>query len=466
MVIFDSDDWMYIVFSREGYPIWKFWNPCRIFPETVMHMVSWIGIYFFYPITKNYLFSLTVAFAFAGSLSITAYSSCFFALFKYFFNLSNGKSILLGFLFLLFHFSIFRVSGSGNDYLFGTKDVTCFFYYVIPNLLNSSLVMILITLKKNGGGYTKKEGILFLFAYLAVMSNLFQSIIITAYCLVECIFDIICFARNKSSKRKNINLLLNYIKKEKILFAVVFLWIISLVYEANGLRGEHRTETFELVQSIQYLLSWKKSLNKVSIFLVLGILFITIFSVIKQKSKLDEDKIYIVTVIKLLGCIVIDICFLLLLCSVTGSEYILRSDVIFGPCFFVLLIVMISTTYSLKKIDWLMTIIPIAAYFLVCTATVGERIYKEYNVPNHDPSLCLEISEYMMNKIIEGDQNREDVILHIPDYQSDANWPLSPNLEYRIARALWIHKITYTWVEGDTVIDSAMNEYFKMEPIQ
>ena len=58
--VWDGDDWLYISWRRNAYPIWKAWNPSRILPETFMSMVAGVGVYAVYPFTKDYLQSITI----------------------------------------------------------------------------------------------------------------------------------------------------------------------------------------------------------------------------------------------------------------------------------------------------------------------------------------------------------------------------------------------------------------------
>lgn len=40
LMLFDTDDWQYISYSRHAVPIWGDWNPTRVFPETVMPLAG------------------------------------------------------------------------------------------------------------------------------------------------------------------------------------------------------------------------------------------------------------------------------------------------------------------------------------------------------------------------------------------------------------------------------------------
>ena len=48
IIIFDTDDWCYAYIHRSALPLWKAWNPIRIFPEVFMPLVSMIGVYAFW----------------------------------------------------------------------------------------------------------------------------------------------------------------------------------------------------------------------------------------------------------------------------------------------------------------------------------------------------------------------------------------------------------------------------------
>ena len=49
LVLFDTDDWKYASYSRQAVPLWKNWNPTRVFPEIFMSLCYDFASAVFYP---------------------------------------------------------------------------------------------------------------------------------------------------------------------------------------------------------------------------------------------------------------------------------------------------------------------------------------------------------------------------------------------------------------------------------
>lgn len=73
LVVFDSDDWLYVSYRRMPVPIWGHWNPSRVLPELLMPFVSSLGALVLYPLTGDYMGALTLVFAVTVSLVIVVY---------------------------------------------------------------------------------------------------------------------------------------------------------------------------------------------------------------------------------------------------------------------------------------------------------------------------------------------------------------------------------------------------------
>ena len=73
LIVFDTDDWWYIYFSRKAIPMPGTWNPARVLPEILMPLVSEIASYTLYPITNDFIGSLATVHALVVSLFVIIY---------------------------------------------------------------------------------------------------------------------------------------------------------------------------------------------------------------------------------------------------------------------------------------------------------------------------------------------------------------------------------------------------------
>lgn len=72
IVPFDTDDWCYMGYYRLPIPIWGDWNPSRVLPEVMMPYVSIFAARVIYPLTGDYIGSITWMYAFVVTAFISA----------------------------------------------------------------------------------------------------------------------------------------------------------------------------------------------------------------------------------------------------------------------------------------------------------------------------------------------------------------------------------------------------------
>ena len=145
IVIFDTDDWLYIYRARVPYPTTAEWNPCRVLPGVLMPLCGYFSAFVIYPITHDYIFSQTIGMSLTVSAFIALYIFTFIIAVKRRLNLSAARSVFVGLIFFILHFQIFRSQNTNNDYMFSASNATCYFFYIIPSLLNCTLILWLFS---------------------------------------------------------------------------------------------------------------------------------------------------------------------------------------------------------------------------------------------------------------------------------------------------------------------------------
>ena len=192
ITIFDTDDWLYTYASRRAIPLINEWNPTRILPEILMPLVSSLSSMTLFPLVGNYVVSLTIMHSIVVSLCITAYTYCFIKLIEKIFKTNNYLSICISIIFLMLHFLIFRSQYDNNEYMFLATNACCYYYYIIPALLNCFIVMYFLANDSfNKSNNILKKSLIILLCYLAIFSNLFQSIILAAFSFSLLVFEFI-----------------------------------------------------------------------------------------------------------------------------------------------------------------------------------------------------------------------------------------------------------------------------------
>lgn len=459
------DDWLYVSYSRKAVPIWGAWNPSRVFPEIFMPFVASVGVTFLMPLFNNYIGVLTLSYAIAASAVITIYVWSFAGYFKKKFELSELYTTSIAILFLLFHFIIFFTTDDNNVFLFWSDSVTNLCYYTIPILLNITLILVLETheslqdlsysyVGKEGDKRLLKKGLIVLWAYLMVFSNLYCSYIIALWSGMHLMIALL-------TKKSSIKQLL----KHNILHVgIIGLWLISLIFELSGGRAaDFKGKSFlhNIAISLKTLFSIKY--NSYFLWLFLICIIISIFLVIKDRDKAKSKSILYHGLY--LGVFAIcSIIFLVLLSARTSPTSTKRPEVLVGlmPCFIAILCLLI--VYILKKAVRFILIIPFISLVLLFEMDCYGRAFKL-------PSCGMtSIAGYyidldIIQKATDATQNDlEEVTVYIP-YFGGNGWPLpaSEEMGRRISHTLYKHRIIPYEIQINLIADPTLNQKYHIK---
>ncbi|MBR3103617.1 MAG: hypothetical protein IKH46_07315 [Lachnospiraceae bacterium] len=493
LVPYDMDDWLYVGWRRNAYPIWKDWNPARVFPETFMSLVSDFGVHVLIPILHlDYIHALILAHAVSVAFFITVYVMLFRSFIREKAKISSAAAYMLTLLFLLFHFSIFRRQYNGNQHLFWTFNVTGYYYYVIPNLINASLVLFFMTKGKDGIRNLSpiKKGVLFLSIYLAMFSNLFASIILVVPAAGELVLDAyLCLVKRKQSLKL-------YLERSFWNLLIVGLWLVSLVFEANGGRADG-AGGFALSESISGFFAWGGQLNLQTtalslLIVVVGVVFSILpmvakgkgsGSVKKQQSaeKGDTAKVHPasadgksrwisgdvpVSAPGFVFCMLVCVVFEILLCAKVGADKLEICRVIFSVCFYAFLVIFWFAGQILAKWPKTLILLPLIFYVLLMNTRMGERIFLEENGINLDAQLCIAIDQDIIDQIIAADSaglTEAVIVVPLEEDQDEDNWPHVIRMGSALSQTLYKHGIISRRLELEVQPDHAMNEKYGLQ---
>ena len=333
MYIYDTDDWTYIANSRHAWPTTKEWNPTKILPETLMPLTAEMGIRFIMPFSGDYIGSMAIAFALVVTSFIVAYVLIFGKTAKELFDLHTSVIFFIIALFALYHFLPFNVSDTGNKYLFYGGNVNCYFNYLVPGLFNATLVMYLINHRQNEwrdkGRYVQK-GVLILFIYLCVNSNMFHSIILASFAGMNSLIWVISEKERYWKKQGIKQFCVDFVRENTLWLLILIVWLGSLVFEMQGGRAARASTSFlelpigmtffKFIQSVENMN--KLYLISVLLFIVLAIL---IYIFIGRKENKEQDKRYISWFVKISICMVVTWGYLILLCAKVSPEYMVNN---------------------------------------------------------------------------------------------------------------------------------------------
>lgn len=432
LVIFDSDDWGNAGFMRTALPSLLFLNPAKILPETVAPLASKIGQYVFLPLTGNFIRSMTLAYSLMFTFFILLYCLMFDLALRNLFGLDKSRSLLLTAFFVLFHFSIFRVTPAQNQFLFGTVNLTCVWHYLIPNIFASAMVLWHICRKNNALLTSPLQlGIVLFACYLAIFSNLFSGIILASYAAVSLLVNLVKNFRKPSNRTDRCRIINDIV--------ILCFWIISLLFEYNGDRAQYFSE-FNLQASVGNFVNWIFRINKITLLALLLFVFMGILTLMRDKT---EKYQLLEPAAECLLCLVITAVFLVLLSARTGGAYIARCDVIFGVFFYLFLIVLFFAAYAIKHFPQILNIVPLVFFVILSNTLVGTRLYRDINVLNLHPQSAAAVSNDLVDQVIAADRALlTDVTVYVPMYNSDDNWPQAIYMGHNFGATLYRHGIT------------------------
>lgn len=471
LYIYDSDDWHYISFSRHALPSVRQWNPTKILPETLLPLCAEIAVRFVMPFTKDYIGSMGMVFAVVVSLGIVGYIMSFGKHLETEYGIKGIQSVLVMMLILLLHFLPFNTHISGNAHLFWADNVNCVFNYTIPGLLNGILFLVLFSadpeIQKRGKRYTA-SGILLLLIYLAVNSNMFQSIMISSLAGVKLLLSL--FAdRGRSEKRLSKRYLREYIHKNSLWLSVLVLWILSLGFEVQGGRASKAVSgisNLPVKETLKRFTGRMGSMNK----LFAVIIGITVFSGLalclyrRIRNIWDHrDSKFLRSIETEFLCLCITVVYLILLCSKVYPYYIERSYVLFAMIFYLIVMAASSLVYMVSKIPVCTVIMPLICYFLLFETVIDGKSFAEYNVLQYPGKQIKLLDEYYIEQILAADEaGFTEAEVHVAKHFSDT-WPLGISEGgVKMAVSLYRHGLTDKMISAFFVADDMVNQMYHL----
>lgn len=469
LYIYDTDDWTYIASHRHALPMVQQWNPIKILPETLMPFVAEIGVRFIMPFSGDYINAMMYAFAFVVASSIVIYTYMFGKVIKEKFDLNDKVTSVMLAIVLLLHFLPFNVNNSQNGYLFYSLNVTCYFNYMIPALLNAIIVMYLMThhrLEWKNKKRNLRNGLVILAIYLGINSNFIHSAVLMAYIGMRLIISLAESIHAKEYKDIRV-FLRGYILENSFELCVSVVWFFSAVLESTGGRAHAVSNSqFLLMESVRFFVD---SIIEMNVLFLLGVtavisLALAAFMITRiKRTEGENENIYCRWMYKSVICLTLVVIYLILLCARVEPSYIGREDVMISWMFYLLLLVMGSLAYLVKKIPAAYWLLPLALYILIFETIIDGGTYKNSYAIAYSADTIKALDENLIRQVVEAEAaGLDEVDVRVP-CASDEGWPIA--LSYgggRISETLFRHGITHKYMAIHLVMDPSVNEKFHL----
>lgn len=464
LVVFDADDWTYLAYVRATTPVWGEWNPAKVFPEVVYPFVSTLAAYLLTPLTRDYITAQTIMHALVVSLAITGYLWCFSRLLRRSFPVSRLSASLLTALFLLLHFLALRGQERGNQYLFYCVDLNCYYNYLLPELLNASLVMCLTANPRLQTFLTRgapaARGCFAVAVYFAIFSNLPASGILAAYAGSTVLVSLLGILRRKSPK--------GFWRENGFSLLILAAWLVSAVFELSGGRaasaGSSTPLYYRLFLSAKYLagvLLECSRLFQVSVCLILLGFCAGALAARKKGAPVCPWLGTLLIAGAAMGV------YLLALSAAVNPATIRRSENLFGLFFLGSVCLMGMLAFLVSRYPKMLLVLPLLTVFLLSGVDTREDTFLESNFAGLRPALCAQVSRDLIRQMQAADEaGASQVELRVPVYVSDPqtqdNWPHSLQLMSRIGDTLYAHGVIHRHIQVKPVADPDMNARYQI----
>lgn len=469
IMICDADDWNYISSTRLAIPLWGNWNPSKVFPETLMGLCGFFAAYIIYPLSGDYIYSLTYVYAFVVSAFVVLYIIALLFFVKRILNMTMRGALVCSLMAYLLHFLFMLQPGTNNIFMFTASNLNCFVNYTIPVLLCSMLALyfvqkylfdynsLLYDKNLNCRQPVEKIGTIAFLIYLAIFSNMVCNIIIIAPFI--CMFSTIFLRQMKEDGIKKVLSISNI--KRYVLFIYVFgLEFVCLIFEYNGGRAKDLSfggggeSVRNIIIDIKYI--WG-SINKKVLSVCIILICYAIFTYIcrKRRNLIDDaDSIYIKALRIILFSFALTLFYVLLLYVRIGLHKLQRSENIFVIYIFWGSVVTVSLGYILKLSRKVWILVPTVLYIMTTTTIFGD--YKQsMSYYLGDTELCYLVNSNIVEQYKQAEyMGLDNFDLHVPE----AGLGIYPHTANIISNTLYRHGIISRRIQANMVLESM--EYF------
>ncbi|MBS6074791.1 MAG: hypothetical protein KIB03_07900 [Citrobacter freundii] len=456
-VIISGDDWGNLTVSRGLYPQWGIANPIKVMPEVGYPLFATLSTTLIMPLGFGFLESFSIITAIFISLLLTFFCHQLLLLLKIGLKANFYRAFILTILAYSLFFFLFNEAGNHKSlYMLWEVNITCFYHYIAPALINSILAIYIIRkkdmlsivdFKKNGFAFCL---IIFLISYIAIFSSLFANVIIAVTCGVLLLF---AFIENSFSIKKTI-------QKCPLHILIILIWLIAVVFEANGGRASSLgTGSLDIEGSVKIFNDLLSQVQPIFIysgsFLILAGLAISTYICINSTNKNNAKTFFICFLSGILTLVA-----LILLCSRAGSYYAARPVVMWGIFLFCLVCVLISIDFLSRKTSkgtnlFLTIVVCLMVYFNVTKdSTLQESINLNLNYKEG-----ITVSQYIIDKVVEAEKNNQkNLILAVPKGDDNDNWPFPLYEGPFISKALKKHDLIKNDIYIEVKPDPSLNK--------
>lgn len=479
--IYDTDDWAYLMFTRRAvfFPSVKAWNPIKILPENLMPLACWFGYYVGMVLTGNLYDSIVFGINITLAVFVSSFCSLCMRAVRKILTLNYFESVIIGLFCFLFCYIPYVMKNNVcyNFFWVPGAAATTVFHYVIPTLFNCILLFLAIIHEDKLKCFFEKKYVMckvvyLMLIYLAIYSNLYSNIVLASYAGVKILQYL--FIENKNFSFFSVRRWLQC----SVYIYIILLFFVSLFFEAYGLRAkDEEGNPFCLKASIKMLVYTfffeKNFVFNIIIFASVGFYFLMLIRLLCSRLfwRVESDRINLLKVYvnyASLCCfnVIFTMAYLVLLSAKVDWGYLERPSVQLDYYAFFLLNILMVFGYFMKLYKRTIFVYIVSLFFLsLLSLRVGVNFSEYNNYWKYSYKTCKPLFNFIIQQYFEADENnKENVNVHVPFFDSPENYPISIYGGPRLSRALYKYGLISKPIKAELVIDRSVNELFGIKP--
>ncbi|QTL39807.1 hypothetical protein HGO23_19030 [Xenorhabdus budapestensis] len=455
VTIISGDDWGNLSLNREAYPQWGAANPIKVTPELSFPWIGMISTYLIMPFGFGFLEAISHTTAIFISFLVSLFLLQLFLLMRDKLKVGLYNSLLMVSVYYLCIFGALRTSSDNQSlYLLWEVNITCFYHYITPALINSSLVLYFMRnegslsyddLKKRGSIYV---GWLILASYICIFSSLFANVFFAVYCGVSILTSFI----------KNSYSLIKTLKEKPFHTFILLLWLVSVVYEINGGRAQSiGSSDLDVNGAVNFFISLIEKSQPLFIVFILTFLLLGAFFFYKEKERKENNDFKYAFLVCTVSCAITFVA-LILICARAGGYYTSRPVVMWGVFMYIIISALISMGYLITNYKIINYVMPIIIISLINKTISQDTSLKESNNLDLKYNIALAISQNIIDQVVYADKNNiRKINLIVPKGDNNDNWPFPIYEGPSINRVLKIYGIIRNDIDITVIPDESLN---------
>ncbi|HEE9787548.1 TPA: hypothetical protein R8F93_001559 [Enterobacter soli] len=415
--IFNGDEWFNLSLGREAWPEWHGFNPIKVVPEVSFPLLINVASFTLTPFGLTFLQSATFFTAALIAVLVVVYLRQFYLFTIEKMHCSQYSGLIIAAFHYLCLFGLFRtLNDSKSTYMLWELNITCYYHYLFPALINGSVALYFLRKGRELKGYLSTNpvlsGFIVLSVYLSIYSNIFSNLILAVTCGAVLLVDFV------ASRYK----IVETIKSYPLHVLVLAMWVVSAIFEANGGRAERMGKsTLNISGAVDNALSLLSQMNGTfSTLIFVGIAACIFGCIASGKFQIQERKLVL---IGLISSILI-FTALTLISAKSSAEYIGKPVVMWGVLMY--MIVLSSFGFSLLfRSNYASYLSPLIILMLVNASTNQSYSLKEPQSNLLTYQRTNAVTQDMIEQVQAAlSENKREMILYVPKFDSEDNWPI------------------------------------------